>query len=441
MARHRPGPGQRLIDGLIDLGRALGYFTTGEFPVERGGQNPPAVDVAWLKEEGQIFPLMLFEVESRTTNAVANNAVKVFGKSNEEFEKPLFFFHVIVAAGSGTSRIDTLQRLFGSYNYRVYRLQNEEITRLVIDILSQHRRLERSISLIEVVDALSQPAWADVDLHSVVIHIETLEFKGNYLADYAALASRDSRFLSHFLRVIGSTVASRSHSQTYGTYIGDSWGMPLHIAMLALHETKELVPLRELRWWQEESTYMSMIGPHFGLSRDYDDFVLGLAPSLLALIAALMYKVPGAGAYLLDQFRFILHSLDRAPTHQSFFTAIWMTHVAVANDDAGAFEECRSFINDRGGVSLVLLLGPPSSVSFEDAIEDGWFQTVRHEPAEVPLLEAFRMSVRETYGEAEDLDGELTRLGLQALCSNDSIWNWAPSIIRLLHSPSGGTRP
>src|SRR5215469_1005513 len=99
MPEHTLVRGKQIIEGLSDLGRALDYFVKPEMPVRREQTNPPAVDVAWLSEEGQSFPLMIFEIESSATNTIANNPVKVFGQPNQEFEKPLFFFHIIVRGG------------------------------------------------------------------------------------------------------------------------------------------------------------------------------------------------------------------------------------------------------------------------------------------------------------------------------------------------------
>ena len=99
MTQHSLNDGKQIIEGLTALGRALGYSVETELPIEKDKKNPQAVDVAWLSEKGQEFPLMIFEVESKITNAAANNPLKVFGKSNQSFEKPLFFFHVMVSAG------------------------------------------------------------------------------------------------------------------------------------------------------------------------------------------------------------------------------------------------------------------------------------------------------------------------------------------------------
>ncbi len=102
---------------------------------------------------------MIFEVETRTTNAFANNAVKVFGQPNQDFEKPLFFFHIFLKGGRGTSRLKTLIYTFGSHNYRHYLLARGESTALLKDIFSQQRRLTRSLDLLALVSVLKRPEW------------------------------------------------------------------------------------------------------------------------------------------------------------------------------------------------------------------------------------------------------------------------------------------
>src|SRR5579872_6357089 len=128
MPEHKLQPGRTLIDGIVALGRGLGYYVRPESPVRKTGQNPPAVDVAWMSDEVQEFPLMIFEVETSAGNTIANNPLKVFGQPTDQFEKPLFFFHAIIESGTETSRIDTLRFAYGSNNYRLYRLDHDEKT-------------------------------------------------------------------------------------------------------------------------------------------------------------------------------------------------------------------------------------------------------------------------------------------------------------------------
>lgn len=96
MSLHQRESGVRLIAALLHLGEVLGYHVAAEHPVDDSSQGPaPAVDVAWFATSGQRFPLMIFEVESSATNAIPNNALKVYGPEISRFEKPLFFFHII----------------------------------------------------------------------------------------------------------------------------------------------------------------------------------------------------------------------------------------------------------------------------------------------------------------------------------------------------------
>src|SRR5437588_10321953 len=101
---HSLPAGRSMIGGIAALGEALGYIARREHPVEEGRSNPPAVDIAWFSDPDDAYPLFIFEVESRATNSIANNVVKVFGQGSDAFEKPLFFFHVILESPIESSR-------------------------------------------------------------------------------------------------------------------------------------------------------------------------------------------------------------------------------------------------------------------------------------------------------------------------------------------------
>src|SRR5690349_5896015 len=111
MGRHVLGPGKELIEGLRALGEALEYHVETDQPLL--ARHRQELDVAWFSEPGQQYPLMIFEVESAATNAASANPTKVFGKPNEVFEKPLFFFHIFLRVATETARIDDLRGLFG----------------------------------------------------------------------------------------------------------------------------------------------------------------------------------------------------------------------------------------------------------------------------------------------------------------------------------------
>lgn len=79
MPKHKLSAGKEVIDVLCSLGRALEYVASAEHPVARTAR-PPAVDVAWLRDDESRYPLMIFEVETSASNAMSNNPTKVFGQ-------------------------------------------------------------------------------------------------------------------------------------------------------------------------------------------------------------------------------------------------------------------------------------------------------------------------------------------------------------------------
>jgi hypothetical protein len=436
MPIHSLLPGRTLIDALAKLGDALGYVVEQELPVEQGRANPPAVDVAWLGEKGQVYPLMIFEVESRVTNAAANNAVKVFGQPNERFERPLFFFHVFISGGADTSRIETLRRSYGLHNYRVYRLDQDDSTRLVQDVLSQHRRLHRTLDLPALLEVLNWSGWEGVDLDSVLNHAEALRFDGNFLAVYAEVGVKNPFFRERFFRLLLSFMNDppvTESSYEYGSYLGRLWAEPIHIGLLSLRYPSEGEWLERLRHWQERTSYLTMIGPHFGLAQDYDDFVLGTAPVLWALIAALMHDVDGADSYIIDQYRTVLNAVSERSPAVSFFTAIWMLHAAVAADDVLHYEFARTYINERGGIGGDILFEPPSLVSIIER-DDRWVRALMEQPDLVPDIDVFRRELPRRYERTENPVEDLITLTLRLLSDGRAIYEWSASVALLLHA-------
>jgi hypothetical protein len=415
MAEHKLGPGRTLIDGLEVLGRGLGYYAKREHPVEKQSANPPAVDVAWKADEQQEFPLMIFEVESVAGNTMANNVVKVFGQPTEAFEKPLFFFHAILSSGSDTSRIDTLKHHYGENNYRLYRLDHDETNSLVKDILSQHRRLNRTIDLMKLRELLANEAWLKVNVNSIFEHVERLQYQADYLGSYALLTRRDELFKKRFFNRLLAQEESlpRNEDAGYKTFIGQSWARPVHLALLARKFGDEKNRfLDNLRHWQERSANYSMIGPHFGLSQDYDEFVLGISPALFALIAAVWGGSSRARDYIADQVGIILKAILEAPNRVSFFTSIWLLHIAAGASNDHAYEFTRSFINQHGGVSAKCLYRPRFLFALDEETE--WDEDFKEAVVLVPDRNQFIKEVLQNYPAAPTAS-EAISLGVDVL--------------------------
>lgn len=441
MSEHSLPKGKAAIEALAQLGEALGYEIELERPVEEDRPNPPAVDVAWLAEPGQRYPLMIFEVESRETNAAANNPVKVFGQSSREFEKPLFFFHVFVQTGAASTRADRLESLFGAYNYRTYRLDRQGQKPLLLDILSQHRRLHKELRLGALLDHLDLGSW-EVPLPEVLEHIEGLAFSASYLNEYAKRGIANPLYRQAFARLLAKVGLDKAHEVAgYDTYLGHTWPRPIHIGILAFSSPVASDWLEQLRWWQEEWAYMSMIGPHFGQSRDYDGFVLGHSPVLWALTAALMHQVPGAGHYIGSQVKLVLDEISEAPPEVCFFTAVWLLHIASASQDAELYDSARSTINKHGGIGQGVLYQPPSVADVIDQ-EDNWSSELSAGPLlDVPPMLEFqhRQSIR--YTADASLETKLHSAAFSALTDVMGAYRWADDVAHSLYLSRGAKTP
>ncbi|MFO0570158.1 MAG: hypothetical protein U0263_31230 [Polyangiaceae bacterium] len=247
-----------MIDTICSLGKALGYGVRTEFPVEQR-PNAPAVDVGWFSGDELRYPLMIFEVETAASNAMANNPTKVYGQSQDKFERPLFFFHIVLSTGTESSRIDNLRGVFGQHNYRVYELDRGMGQQLVTDVMSQHRRLHATFDLGGFLEALSKQSDFDIAPESIVQHAMRIGLRAHYLSDLATLAALRSEYREAFLGSIELQDLEKGAGRLdlgYRSYFGQSWSTPIHLAMLV---NADRVPapdgLEQLRWWQERSSY------------------------------------------------------------------------------------------------------------------------------------------------------------------------------------------
>ena len=353
MPDHRLAPGLQVIEQLVALGQALGYRAERE--VALFADSGEAVDVAWFATTAEGgSPLFIFEVESSATNTSEANAVKVLGSDNRDFAKPLFFFHVYVSGGERSHRVTNLQRSFGTHNYRVYRLALGETAALLRDVLAQHRRLTDKIDAPALCEHLAR--WPGVDADEILNFAEHEGFgraTDEWLATYGSLAvAGQSRYRRRFERYLLNAFSGDRPPQLrarYGTYLGNVWATPIHIAICAGADPGGGSRyLGMLRWWQEKSSFMPMIGPFFGLSSEYDAFIAQVAPALLALIAGVMRRVEAAVEYVGDQLQKLVES-DVSEQYW-MFAAFWGLVVSSAKPTTDSFDRLRASVAARGGL-------------------------------------------------------------------------------------------
>lgn len=394
MAEHKLTYSIEIIDKLFRLGGLLDYHCEKEYPVDK--ENESAVDVAWLFESGQKYPLFIFEVESKTTSSIPSNPLKIFGETNQKFEKPLFLFHLLLTGGQESGKIQQLERTYGTYNYRIYRFSLDEETNLIKDILSQHRRLTNSINVVDfLIEIINN--WNDIDLNTIIQHIEQLGFEknsGQLLPSYAILSKNHPELKQHFIRKLKQKAEMPKglfEAESYESYFGTEWSIPIHLGLLSAfaNDNLETKYFDDFKNWQEKSYYLKQIGPSFGLSRDYDMFVLGMAGSVLGLTATLFYKVPEAREYIAGELLDILEKAQGFGTKANLFNALWLLHISPdTKKGRDSYKYAKKILTKFGGIPESLLKFPPTNfigfIEGDETIEE------YGEKVAIPIWEDFR---------------------------------------------------
>ena len=372
MAEHKLAYGKEIIERLYNLGKILNYHCEKEYSVDK--KNESAVDIAWLFEAEQKYPLFIFEIESKTTNSIPSNPLKIFGEPNQKFEKPLFLFHLLLTGGQQSGKIPQLERTYGTYNYRIYRFSLKEETTLIKDILSQHRRLTNKLKISEFLIEIIA-IWKEINIDSVVLHIEELEFEKNngiILPSYAKLSKVIPKMKGHFIRRLKQKAEAPNGLfgfESYETYLGTEWSIPIHLGLLAAfaNDGQEQEYFNDFKNWQEKSYYLKQIGASYGLSRDYDLFIIGMAGSVLSLTALLFYKVPEATSYLCGELLEIVQKSERFESG-NLNNCSWLLHLSSKLEKGNEyFEFVKEIINENGGIPIMIYSKP--RINFIEVLE------------------------------------------------------------------------
>jgi hypothetical protein len=385
MPEHQLEPGQRWIANLMAVGEALLYVPDAEFDVSAHKDEQSPVDVAWRRGEQDTVPLFVFEVESRPSGQMAQNAGKVLSQPTELFEKPLFLFHVVVSGGSSSTRTRVAQQLYGTYNYRIYLAsQPGQATQVLCDVLSQHRRVSGHLDPVALVGALEAQPLPAVDVDRVLAHAEACSFHVPWLRAYALLSIDRPPMRERLAKMMQAELGDdRPDGSQYGTWLGQFYSRLLHLGLLAaLDSASGPQCLQALERWQ--SRRPRPIAPQPGNNEDYDNFVFARAPSVWALIAVLLRDVDGGPRWVLEQMALILGSEERPyPLELGGFCALWMLHVAHAFDCPEAYARARAYLNGQGGARRVLMLEPPIAGAPMADLDD-WGEQLRADAEPVP---------------------------------------------------------
>jgi hypothetical protein len=428
VARHRLQNSADLITALGDLGVALGYHASEEHVVTKSGG---AVDVAWLRSRNDRAPLFIFEVESQASSSAANNPLKVYGQRNEELPKPLFFFHVFLSRSDRSERIDLLRTQYGTQNYRVYRLGAGDSTTLIHDVLEQHRRLTHRVDLLPVIQALAHEALAACDLDSILLDIERLGFTACYVPDYTRLSLMDDQFRSHLARQLMDEEIYENPAEDgcwYQSYLGYHCAAPLHLAIVArLGTAPETTMLERLRQWQGERSDRRVPAAVHGLSREFDDFVIGWSPPLWTLVGAL-FSSAEARRFCSGELRTVVENCSTLREDgEALVPALWGLWLAAAAEACDDYQVAAALVTTRGGVNSEYLAAPPSCISFDER-DDPWWSELHHSPVMPPDMSEFRRRY------LRGRPGDVVALALEALLDNETVFRWGPRITAALRT-------
>ncbi|TWJ03296.1 hypothetical protein JN11_00834 [Mucilaginibacter frigoritolerans] len=383
MAQHKLPEGNEFIEGLRVLGAVLGYATESEFPVIATDPEGIAVDVAWFLEKGQKFPLFIFEVETTASNSMVYNPLKVLSKPNEIFEKPLFYFQIVLNQGQNSSRIDDLKRAYGIYNYRVYRLSLSEELLLISDILSQHRRLSGELDIVKLVDFIKQSQWVNLSIPGLINQIRLLDFEiksGEFLQSIGILSLKYQDIVSIYCSELEKFYAASidyHYDTNYQTYIGMHFPVALHLGIRAANVTGKLEKgycFEKLVTWQNNGERLTMVGPHFGLSQDYDQFLIYMSGGYFALLACLFDGLDNSRIYFCDELEKIINA---SALEYRIFNYLWLMLIAPRKqtgktyiDKASQFFVDQNFFSKEIAANLPFLADDELLYDFQNAHDE-----------------------------------------------------------------------
>lgn len=433
MSRHKLPLGKALIEGIFDIGQMLGYHVEKEYPVDSSvyGEEP-AVDIAWFSKKENTFPLFIFEVESKAGNAMTANPLKVYANENKKFEKPLFFFHLVAQGGINSRYPRDLESQYGKNNYRVYLIDSGSTTQFFCDVLAQHVRVRDEIDYIELYSLLQSAPWVDkVDFIGVLNHAANLELsKAKIISSFVHISRLNNDLLPTLITLLNAEASINFENITFDSYLGDHWFYPIICAMMIgiSIDSKE-----SERWstillaWQNQHVYMPMITPAFGLSRDYDEFILGLAPQLITICIVISGK---KGSFIEDFVKILVEILNKVGVcWAGLNSAIYLLHISARLGMRSEFKIAKSYLISYGPISSDNIYFPPSAVPISDGEFKDYFQkTTAHK---IPPFDDF-IARNENLHLGKEPD--LQELALRALDDHLYYFEWSEDLLDALWS-------
>ncbi|WP_288244665.1 hypothetical protein [uncultured Chryseobacterium sp.] len=367
MGKHSTEISLKLFDFLINLGNVLGYHTDTEYPMSENLFGSQAIDIAWFNNQENKFPLFIFEIESSSNNSIANNPTKIFGKDSKVFEKPLFFFHIIIDGAQNSEKYNDLIGLFGKHNYDIFRINNADIENLLIKIISQHRRIHNEINLLYVVRLINsfEEIRSNIEFEVFLKNIEKLIHE-NQLYQlgqvYADVASRDKSFQEQYLKFLYRFFSNKqSFYLGYEEYSASIVGEFINLGLLYSQYGNEInnFDFINLLIDAQKTETFSKIEYLPGLNYDYDIFIQGHVAFYIALTFFLFEGNLIAQKYIIDIIIKIIRKLDVTEGFIFEYNLSWGLLMAASNHEFSEnYEELKNLMNNRKGILNTILFCP-----------------------------------------------------------------------------------
>lgn len=359
---------------IQDLGETLGYVVKNELPISNdNGNKTQAIDICWFVDEISKYPIMIFEIESKNQASIANNPLKIFGKPNEKFQKPLFFFHILLSKHSDSERIEDLKRNYGLHNYRLYELGDfEQRTTLITDILEQHRRIKYNFNIIHLIYHMKDNInfWGSNSLEKT---IDIIEEKINWreekylLQMYSILSLEYKEFNNHFLRRLEKVIKEKDNSICEIEFNSSFANGFLDLFLYALAYEGTLDDKYYELLIKSYKNYTVDFTLSMGTSYDHFGFLVGMSGAFISLLLSLTLENNNSNEFFCAELERIVQEIRKNYQDDiSIYNSLWLLQISSLSEKTkNIFENTREQLNSIGGVSSEYVYSPPVSWNYE----------------------------------------------------------------------------
>ena len=419
MGEHKTIGSLAFINFLKVLGIELGYYVDLEYPMSSQKYGSQAIDIAWFNDEFSEFPLMIFEIESSTNNSIINNPAKVFGKDSSIFEKPLFFFHIIIESAVNSEKYNDLVGLFGKHNYDLFRINNGEMTKLITKILCQHRRVCKEIAIESLLYHIlkEELILSNIDLTSLLISIESvchLQQKYDIGQIYANITSVNPNFFNQYIDFLERKQKSKDFNElNYDGYIPSIIARLINISLLINNSKGALNYSKQIEDYQNQTGSFKMIDFLPGLNRDYDEFILDYVSYYLVLCFVLCDKELEAQKYIASVILDLIEKMKRSASIIEYHHVSWALLVfSTKQQYLKEYDVLKELINNEGGMPDLILYNPLCMNSYN---ESQYFRE-NNKMVLVPEITDYKVMMCKSFSSEKNCD--INELAIKSISKN-----------------------